>query len=137
MRYQSPKPPHCPSCAQIMRLARVTSRFNDLPDLYTFECRACGVSHIEAGCIVADLEPETPATRVQTHELEKHHCRWPVEGADAETFFCGADHVEGSPYCAQHCRMAYLPAASTRSRADAEIAFRRMAKMRKAMAAAA
>jgi len=37
----------CPGCAQIMRLARITSRFDDLPDLYTFECRACGISHIE------------------------------------------------------------------------------------------
>jgi hypothetical protein len=43
----APKSPLCPSCAQIMRLARITSRFGDLPDLYTFECRACGVSHIE------------------------------------------------------------------------------------------
>ena len=137
MRYQSPKPPHCPSCAQIMRLARVTSRFDDLPDLYTFECLACGVSHIEAGCKVADLELENQATRVQTHELERHHCRWPVKGAAAETFYCGADRVEGSPYCPPHCRMAYLPVGATRSRADAEIAFRRMAKMRKAMAAAA
>jgi hypothetical protein len=34
-------------CAQVTRLARITSRFGDLPDLYTFECRACGVSHIE------------------------------------------------------------------------------------------
>ena len=52
MRYErsvkdAPKSPHCPSCAQIMRLARITSRFDDLPDLYTFECSACGVSHIE------------------------------------------------------------------------------------------
>jgi hypothetical protein len=38
----------CPFCAQAMRLARITSRFGDLPELYTFECRACGVSHIEA-----------------------------------------------------------------------------------------
>jgi hypothetical protein len=30
-----------------MRLARITSRFGDLPDLYTFECQACGLSHIE------------------------------------------------------------------------------------------
>jgi hypothetical protein len=44
----APKQPLCPSCAQIMRLARITSRFDDLPELYTFECRACGVSHIEA-----------------------------------------------------------------------------------------
>jgi hypothetical protein len=31
-----------------MRLVRITSRFGGLPDLYTFECRACGVSRIEA-----------------------------------------------------------------------------------------
>jgi hypothetical protein len=43
-----PRPPLCPSCAQLMRLARITSRFDNLPDLNTFECRACGVSHIEA-----------------------------------------------------------------------------------------
>jgi hypothetical protein len=43
----APNAPLCLSCAQSMRLARITSRFGDLPDLYTFECRACGVSHIE------------------------------------------------------------------------------------------
>ena len=43
----TPRSPVCPACAQIMRLARITSRFGDLPDLYTCECRACGVSHIE------------------------------------------------------------------------------------------
>jgi hypothetical protein len=58
MRYErchehAPKTPLCPSCAQIMRLARITSRFDGLPNLYTFECRACGVSHIEAARIEA------------------------------------------------------------------------------------
>jgi hypothetical protein len=43
----TPRPPLCPSCAQIMRLARTTSRFGNLPELYTFECRACGLSHID------------------------------------------------------------------------------------------
>ena len=43
----APASPLCPACAQIMRLARITSRFGNLPDLYSFECRACGVSHIE------------------------------------------------------------------------------------------
>jgi hypothetical protein len=43
----TPRPPVCPSCAQIMRLARTTLRFGSLPDLYIFECRACGVSHID------------------------------------------------------------------------------------------
>jgi hypothetical protein len=44
----TPRPPRCPSCAQIMQLARITSRFGNLSDLYIFECRACGVSHIDA-----------------------------------------------------------------------------------------
>jgi hypothetical protein len=55
----APTSPHCPACAQVMRLARITSRFSDLPDLYTFECRACGVSHIEpalSSSIVCALE---------------------------------------------------------------------------------
>lgn len=43
----APTAPHCQACARVMRLARITSRFGDLPDLYTFECRTCGVSHIE------------------------------------------------------------------------------------------
>ena len=41
-------PPRCPSCAQPMRLIKRTPRFDGLPELATFECRACGVSHIEA-----------------------------------------------------------------------------------------
>ena len=68
MRYESfnkrePRPPHCPSCAQIMRLARITSRFDDLPDLYTFECRACGVSHIEAALFSIGMVPPIPTVR--------------------------------------------------------------------------
>ena len=43
----TPRPPRCPSCARIMRLARA-SRFGDLYIQYVFECRACGVSHIDA-----------------------------------------------------------------------------------------
>src|SRR5262249_60898949 len=43
----TPRPPLCPSCAQIMRLGRIP-RSGDLPDVYIFECQACGVSHIDA-----------------------------------------------------------------------------------------
>ena len=52
----APASPHCPACAQVMRLARMTSRFGDLPDLYTFECRACGVSHIEPALSASILD---------------------------------------------------------------------------------
>jgi hypothetical protein len=54
----APTLPHRAACAQVMRLARTTSRFGDLPDLYIFECRACGVSHIEAANKL--LPPEIP-----------------------------------------------------------------------------
>jgi hypothetical protein len=53
----APTSPHCPACAQVMRLARITSRFGDLPDLYTFECRACGVSHIEPALSTSIIDP--------------------------------------------------------------------------------
>lgn len=55
-RSNAPKSPRCPSCAQTMRLARITSRFDDLPDLYTFECRSCGVSHIEPALFAVNLD---------------------------------------------------------------------------------
>ena len=42
-----PRLPLCPSCAQNMRLIRRTQRFDTLPDVCTFECRGCGVSHFE------------------------------------------------------------------------------------------
>jgi len=49
MSNEHPRPPPCPSCSEIMRLARTTSRLSDLPDLhYTFECRPCGVLYTEA-----------------------------------------------------------------------------------------
>jgi len=43
----APKPPRCPKCAQVMRLVRRTQRFDGLPELFTFECLACGVFHFE------------------------------------------------------------------------------------------
>jgi uncharacterized protein CbrC (UPF0167 family) len=30
-----------------MRLIRKTLRFGGLPDVYTFECEACGETHVE------------------------------------------------------------------------------------------
>ena len=41
------KRPRCVTSARPMRLIRKTLRFAGLPDLYTFECEACGETHIE------------------------------------------------------------------------------------------
>jgi hypothetical protein len=54
-----PAPPHCPSCAQAMRLARKTRRFNGLPDLYIFECRTCDISHTEEGTLPSEPKIKT------------------------------------------------------------------------------
>jgi hypothetical protein len=45
----APKPPRCFGCGRPMQAVRRTPRFGGLPDPYTFECRACGVWHIEQG----------------------------------------------------------------------------------------
>ncbi len=63
MRYQTsnqfvPKAPLCPGCAHIMCCTRITWRFEELPELYVFECRPCGVSHIEAA--IQDFSPREP-----------------------------------------------------------------------------
>ncbi len=42
-----------------MRLARRTRRFNRLPDLYIFQCRACQMSHTEEGVSVTEAEAKT------------------------------------------------------------------------------
>ena len=39
-------------------------------------------------------------------DLEPHHCRWPSDGPEGETVFCGAAKVAGRPYCADHCARA-------------------------------
>ena len=44
-----PAAPRCPRCSQPMHLVRRTPRFGGLPDLYTFECKSCEMSHTEEG----------------------------------------------------------------------------------------
>jgi hypothetical protein len=39
-----------------MQLGGITSRFGDLLDFYTFECRGCGVSHIEPALFAVNLD---------------------------------------------------------------------------------
>lgn len=53
------KRPWCVGCARPMRLIRKTLRFGRLPDLYTFECEACGETHVEEAT-TSDAKDEWP-----------------------------------------------------------------------------
>ena len=53
----APKIPRCLSCAQPMQLLRRTSRFGELPDLYTFYCRTCDEWHVEEGDAITSPLP--------------------------------------------------------------------------------
>lgn len=49
-------------------------------------------------------------------ELHDHHCRWPHEQPGQPMMYCGAYALEGLPYCAPHCRIAYrLPDSGRRA----------------------
>ena len=45
-------------------------------------------------------------------------CKWPIgDPADASFGFCGHGSAEGSPYCAEHARVAFQPAKKRERRA--------------------
>ena len=47
--------------------------------------------------------------------LEPHHCRWPCDGPDGGTLFCGAPKRAGGSYCASHAARAKGGASSSKS----------------------
>ena len=51
-------------------------------------------------------------------QLTEATCRWPVGDPGTEGFFfCGAESVQGMPYCVAHLRRAYQPGSVGRARA--------------------
>jgi hypothetical protein len=48
-----PKAPRCFNCARPMHLLRQTSRYNGLPDLYSFNCATCDEWHVEEALAVS------------------------------------------------------------------------------------
>lgn len=63
-----------------------------------------------------------PAIR-GVHELEAHHCRWPIgTPGEADFGFCGADRFMALSYCPKHCAMGYQAPSPVRAQAQAAIA---------------
>ena len=85
--------------------------------------------------MIIDLPPEPVANPVTLMELQWHHCRWPIGDPQSPDFmFCGANKLDGHPYCGRHCGAAYSRHVTV-GRAALELQARRMAKMRRAKAA--
>lgn len=63
---------------------------------------------------VLDNGLDTPAAqRCTLLQLKPGICKWPFgEPQLPGFFFCGGDAVEGMPYCAGHCRVAYRDRAA-------------------------
>ena len=57
---------------------------------------------------------------ISLDELGPHDCRWP-DGEGASIRFCGARKVDGKPYCARHCRIAYRPPLTSRAQGAATL----------------
>jgi GcrA cell cycle regulator len=50
------------------------------------------------------------AQRRSIHQLESHHCCWPIgDPAEADFFYCGGPRVKSRSYCLGHCHTAYRP----------------------------
>ena len=73
-------------------------------------------------CEATDLPSETTRPTISLHNLQSHHCRWPIGDPGSPDFgFCGdAIRDEFVPYCTGHCRIAYVP-INKRSVAQLEV----------------
>jgi GcrA cell cycle regulator len=59
--------------------------------------------------------PSQEQSVVRLERLSTGMCSWPLGEADRGGFhFCAAPTVPGKPYCATHCRLAYVPANRSR-----------------------
>ena len=68
----------------------------------------------------ANIEPQRlpNGDMVTVLTVKDSMCKWPIgDPADANFGFCGHSSAEGSPYCAEHARVAFQPAKKRERRA--------------------
>jgi GcrA cell cycle regulator len=92
---------------QMMRVARPVARGNTaLAQVFEVEVEADPVTFDNVVPI---------SQRRSLLELNEATCHWPVgDPSSPDFFFCGGKALSGLPYCAQHSRVAYQPAADRR-----------------------
>lgn len=90
--------------ARERKIARLANQ-SPLTNVVLARARAMGEL---PSCDAIELPQESIARPpVALLDLERHHCRWPIEH-DGVVMFCGADKHTGA-YCARHAALAYRP----------------------------
>jgi hypothetical protein len=62
----------------------------------------------------ADPAPAAASVPVGLLDLEPHQCKFPVTSA-LPYLFCGAERVEGRPYCSHHVAIAFVRGSNART----------------------
>lgn len=69
--------------------------------------------------------PDLPGTATVL-TLGSHMCKWPIGDPSSNEFsFCGRRSDEGHPYCVEHSRVAYQPAAKKNGASELARSLRR------------
>lgn len=64
----------------------------------------------------ADPAPAAASSPVGMLDLEPHHCKFPLGDPRNPAFkFCGADRLEGRPYCSEHTALCYVRGSNART----------------------
>lgn len=77
-------------------------------------------AHVHVAEVEANIEPKrlSNGDMVTVLTVKDSMCKWPIgDPADANFGFCGHGTAEGSPYCAEHARVAFQPAKKRERRA--------------------
>lgn len=77
-------------------------------------------AHVHIAEAEANIEPKrlSNGDMVTVLTVKDSMCKWPIgDPADANFGFCGHGTAEGSPYCAEHARVAFQPAKKRERRA--------------------
>ena len=102
-RQRKPRP-----AQHMMRVSRPVSRGNTAL-AHAFEVE------VEPADPIAHDNVVPMSQRLSLLELNEATCHWPVgDPASPDFFFCGGKALSGLPYCVQHSRIAYQPAADRR-----------------------
>lgn len=68
------------------------------------------------------LEEPAAGNGIKLNELNELNCHWPKgDPRESDFEFCGGAVIPGKPYCAYHCRVAFVPPQDRKKSADVSL----------------